>query len=74
MTGSWVGGIVIGLISGALLAFVHAIFTITLRADQIVTGTAINFLALGVTGYFCTTSTTATTARRKTCPPFRTST
>ncbi len=50
-TGSWVGGLFIGLISGALLAFVHAIFTITLRADQIVTGTAINFLALGVTGY-----------------------
>ena len=51
VTGSWVGGLFIGLISGALLAFVHAIFTITLRADQIVTGTAINFLALGVTGY-----------------------
>src|SRR6266704_2194784 len=49
--GSWVGGLFIGLISGALLALVHAIFTITLRADQIVTGTAINFLALGVTGY-----------------------
>ncbi|TML47595.1 MAG: hypothetical protein E6G23_04990, partial [Actinobacteria bacterium] len=51
VTGSWVGGLFIGLISGALLALVHAIFTITLRADQIVTGTAINFLALGVTGY-----------------------
>ena len=50
-TGSWVGGLFIGLISGALLALVHAIFTITLRADQIVTGTAVNFLALGVTGY-----------------------
>src|SRR5205807_4256487 len=50
-TGSWVGGIFIGLISGALLALVHAIFTVTLRADQIVTGTAINFLALGITGY-----------------------
>src|SRR4029450_12337171 len=45
VTGSWGGGLFIGLISGALLAFVHAIFTITLRADQIVTGTAINFLA-----------------------------
>src|SRR4029077_15904470 len=45
VAGSWVGGLLIGLVSGALLAFVHAIFTITLRADQIVTGTAINFLA-----------------------------
>jgi simple sugar transport system permease protein len=30
---------------------VHAFFAIHLRADQIVTGTAINFLALGITGY-----------------------
>ena len=29
----------------------HAFFSIHLRADQIVGGTAINFLALGVTGY-----------------------
>src|SRR5947208_2830764 len=50
-TGSWVGGLFIGVLSGALLALVHAIFTITLRADQIVIGTAVNFLALGITGY-----------------------
>jgi general nucleoside transport system permease protein len=50
-TGSWVGGILIGMGSGGLLALVHAFFCITLRADQIVIGTAINFLALGITGY-----------------------
>ena len=38
--------------AGAALALVHAFFSIHLRADQIVSGTAINFLALGVTGYF----------------------
>jgi simple sugar transport system permease protein len=37
--------------AGALMAAVHAFFAVHLRADQIVTGTAINFLALGVTGY-----------------------
>src|SRR5213078_2050665 len=51
-TGSWVGGLVIGIIAGGLLALVHAIFAIHLRADQIVGGTAVNFLALGITGYF----------------------
>jgi simple sugar transport system permease protein len=50
-TGSWVGGLFIGIVAGALLAFVHAIFSIHLRADQIVSGTAVNFLALGITGY-----------------------
>jgi general nucleoside transport system permease protein len=51
ITNSWVSGIFIGVLSGALLALVHAIFSITLRADQIVSGTAVNFLALGITGY-----------------------
>ena len=30
----------------------HAFFAIHLRADQIVGGEAVNFLALGITGYF----------------------
>jgi simple sugar transport system permease protein len=38
--------------SGGLLALVYAYFAIHLRADQIVGGTAVNFLALGITGYF----------------------
>jgi general nucleoside transport system permease protein len=50
-TGSWLLGIVIGLASGGALALVHAFFSIHLRADQIVSGTAVNFLALGITGY-----------------------
>ena len=33
------------------LALIHAFFSIHLRADQIVSGFAINFLALGLTGY-----------------------
>jgi simple sugar transport system permease protein len=51
VTGTWVLGIVIGLIAGAALGLVHAFFSITLRADQIVGGTAINLLALGITSY-----------------------
>jgi general nucleoside transport system permease protein len=50
--GSWVVGILIGSATGGLLALVYAVFAIHLRADQIVGGTAVNFLALGITGYF----------------------
>ena len=41
----------IAVVTGAALAVVHAVFSVTLRADQIVSGTALNFLALGITGY-----------------------
>jgi ABC-type uncharacterized transport system permease subunit len=51
-TGSWEGGVLIAMLSGGLLALVHAFFSIHLRADQIVSGIAMNFLALGITGYF----------------------
>jgi general nucleoside transport system permease protein len=50
-TDSWVGGLLIGMVAGGVLALVHAIFAVTLRADQIVSGFAVNFLALGITGY-----------------------
>jgi len=50
--GSWEGGLLIAMLSGGLMALVHAFFAIHLRADQIVSGVAINFLALGITGYF----------------------
>ena len=50
--GSWVVGILVAMLAGGLLATVHAVFAIHFRADQIVGGTAVNFLALGITGYF----------------------
>jgi ABC-type uncharacterized transport system permease subunit len=50
--GSWVIGLLAAMAAGGLLALVHAFFAIHLRADQIVGGTAVNFLALGITGYF----------------------
>jgi ABC-type uncharacterized transport system permease subunit len=51
-TGTWVGGLAIAVLAGGLFALLHAVWAIHLRADQIVSGMAINFLALGVTGYF----------------------
>jgi general nucleoside transport system permease protein len=49
--GSWFVGVLVGIAAGGVLGFVHAIFSIALRADQVVSGVAINFLAAGVTGY-----------------------
>jgi general nucleoside transport system permease protein len=51
VSGSWIVGLLSAMFFGGLLALIHAFFSIHLRADQIVSGFAMNFLALGVTGY-----------------------
>jgi general nucleoside transport system permease protein len=51
LTGSWFLGILIGVAAGALMGLVHAFVSIQLRADQVVSGTGINIIALGITGY-----------------------
>jgi ABC-type uncharacterized transport system permease subunit len=50
-SGTWVVGILMAMLFGGLLALVHAFFCIHLRADQIVSGFAVNLMALGLTGY-----------------------
>ncbi|MGH3105062.1 MAG: ABC transporter permease [Gaiellaceae bacterium] len=50
-SGSWVVGLGFAVLAGGLMALIHAFVSIHLRADQIVSGFAINFLALGLTGY-----------------------
>ena len=50
-SGSWAIGLLMAMLFGGAFALVHAFFSIHLRADQIVVGTAINFMALGLTGY-----------------------
>jgi general nucleoside transport system permease protein len=50
-SGSWIVGLLMAMLFGGLLALIHAFFSIHLRADQIVSGFAVNFLALGLTGY-----------------------
>jgi simple sugar transport system permease protein len=48
----WLGS-ACGLGAGLLLAALYGVFVIRLRADQIVAGTAINMLALGLTPSLC---------------------
>jgi len=52
VTGSWITGVLIAMAAGGFMGLLHAFFSVHLRADQIVGGTAINFLAVGITGYF----------------------
>jgi general nucleoside transport system permease protein len=48
----WIGS-AWGMGAGMLLALIYGIFVIRLRANQIVAGTAINMLALGLTPFLC---------------------
>jgi ABC-type uncharacterized transport system permease subunit len=46
----WIG-LIVGMLIGALTALILAVASITLRANQIVIGAAINILAMGLTGF-----------------------
>lgn len=56
MAGYWVSahygspwmGVVLAMIAGGLISQIHAFITIHLRADQVVSGLSLNFLAAGV--------------------------
>ena len=48
----WIGFLCAGL-AGGLLALLHAFASITCRADQTISGTAVNFLATGISVYVC---------------------
>lgn len=51
LTGSvWVG-VLAALFASCLFAALHAFASINLRSDQVVSGTAINILAIGMTGF-----------------------
>ena len=45
-------GIVAGMVSSATLALLHALLSVTFKVDQIISGTVVNILAFGITGFF----------------------
>ena len=49
--GSWEAGVLLAAVAGGLLALIHAVISIQLRADQILSGTAVWLLGVGLTGY-----------------------
>jgi ABC-type uncharacterized transport system permease subunit len=50
-TGSLWLGLAAGIGSGALIAGVHAVFSIRFKVDQIISGTVINIFATGITNF-----------------------
>lgn len=48
---SWVG-VLCAMVAGLIFGLVHGIATIRYKADQVVSGVALNILAIGVTRYF----------------------
>ena len=48
---SAVAGMVGAMVFGFLISMIHAVVSIRFRADQVVSGVAINILALGLTGF-----------------------
>jgi len=47
-TDSIILGLIVGMIFGSIFALLHAFITITLRADQVVSGLAVTFLGVGL--------------------------
>ncbi len=44
-------GVVVAILTGGLLGLLHAWLSVTFKVDQIISGTVINILATGVTGF-----------------------
>jgi simple sugar transport system permease protein len=52
LSGSLALGLAAAVSAAALLALLHAVLTVRYAVDQIISGTAINILAVGLTGFF----------------------
>lgn len=56
VAGAWSGSIWVAILaamlSAGLLAALHALISISFKVDQIISGTVVNILAFGVTGFF----------------------
>ena len=44
-------GVIFAILTGGLMALLHAVLSVTFKVDQIIGGTVINILAVGLTGF-----------------------
>lgn len=51
LTGSTWLGVLAGMLAGALISALHAVLSVNFKVDQVISGTVINLLAVGATGY-----------------------
>jgi len=63
-------GVLAAVVTGMLVSAVHAWLSITVRADQIISGVVINIVALGVTGYLIIIISSGTTISAGKFTPF----
>jgi general nucleoside transport system permease protein len=68
-TGSPVTGLLAAIIVGLVLGLLFAFFTVTIKANQIVVGAALNMIGLGLTGFLYRTWFDINTKPVKTFPP-----
>ncbi|HEX8230867.1 MAG TPA: ABC transporter permease [Chloroflexia bacterium] len=52
LTGSLWWGLLGAIVAAGLLGLLHALLSVTFRVDQIISGTVINILSFGLTGFF----------------------
>ena len=76
-TGSILLGVLVGVVAGVALAAVHAVACIQFKADQVVSGTAINILMLGLPqllsgAFFLSTGSTPQIPRENLLPTLNT--
>lgn len=48
---SLIGGVTFAILAGGLLGLLHSVLSVTFKVDQIISGTVINILAVGITGF-----------------------
>lgn len=69
VTGSPLIGVLAALMTGLIIGLVFALFTVTIKANQIVVGAALNMIGLGMTGFAYRTLFDISTKAVKTFPP-----